>query len=56
VSPLHPVVSIKSGYVYERSLIEKYLKENEGKDPITGDTVELSELVDVKTGIQKQSL
>ncbi|POW15659.1 hypothetical protein PSTT_01947 [Puccinia striiformis] len=33
-------------YVYERSLIEKYLKENDGKDPITGDNVELSELVD----------
>ncbi|KAH9468813.1 hypothetical protein MJO28_005176 [Puccinia striiformis f. sp. tritici] len=49
VSPLHPVISIKSGYVYERSLIEKYLKENDGKDPITGDNVELSELVDVKT-------
>lgn len=49
VSPLHPVVSIKSGYVYERSLIEKYLKENDGKDPITGDIIQASELVDVKT-------
>ncbi|PLW18773.1 hypothetical protein PCANC_10923 [Puccinia coronata f. sp. avenae] len=49
VSPLHPVVSVKSGYVYERSLIEKYLKENDGKDPITGETVALSELIDVKT-------
>ena len=53
VSPLHPVVSIKSGYVYERSLIEKYLKENDGKDPITGDIIQASELVDVKTGTQK---
>ncbi|KAG0142777.1 hypothetical protein CROQUDRAFT_662100 [Cronartium quercuum f. sp. fusiforme G11] len=49
VSPLQPVLSVKSGYVYERKLIEKYLKENDGKDPTTGDTLELSDLVEVKT-------
>ncbi|MBW0534235.1 hypothetical protein O181_073950 [Austropuccinia psidii MF-1] len=48
-SPLHPVVSVKSGYVYERDLIEKYLKENDGKDPITGDILALSDLIDLKT-------
>lgn len=49
VSPVHPVISIKSGYVYERGLIEKYLKENDGKDPISGDNLSLSDLIDVKT-------
>lgn len=48
--PLHPVVSIKSGQVYERDLITKYLKENEGKDPITGDQLTEEELVEIKTG------
>ncbi|CAH7674885.1 WD40-repeat-containing domain protein [Phakopsora pachyrhizi] len=49
ISPLQPVISIKSGHVYERKLIEKYLKENDGKDPITGDILSISDLVDVKT-------
>ncbi|EGG10232.1 uncharacterized protein MELLADRAFT_33857, partial [Melampsora larici-populina 98AG31] len=49
VPPLEPVISTKSGYVYERKLILKYLKENDGKDPISGDVLEASDLIDVKT-------
>ncbi|KAG9301167.1 hypothetical protein G9A89_012550 [Geosiphon pyriformis] len=45
--PQEPVVSKKSGHVYEKRLIFKYLADN-GKDPITGeDTVE-EDLVDIK--------
>ena len=32
----NPVVSIKSGHVFEQSLLEKYLNENDGKCPLTG--------------------
>lgn len=53
-SPLHPVVSTKSGLVYEKDLILKYLKDNDGKDPITGEELAETELIEVKTG--KQSL
>lgn len=48
--PLHPVLSIKSGTVYEKSLIQKYLQDNAGKDPITGDQLQDDDLVDIKTG------
>ncbi|KAI0336175.1 nuclear matrix protein NMP200 [Cubamyces sp. BRFM 1775] len=45
--PQDPVVSSKSGHVYERRLILKYINEN-GTDPITGDKLEESDLVSVK--------
>ncbi|KAE9409308.1 Prp19-domain-containing protein [Gymnopus androsaceus JB14] len=45
--PQEPVVSTKSGNVYERRLIVKYINEN-GTDPITGDKLEESDLLDVK--------
>jgi pre-mRNA-processing factor 19 len=48
--PLHPVLSSKSGHVYEKELVLKYLKENEGKDPITGDNLTEDDLVEIKTG------
>ncbi|GJN90393.1 hypothetical protein Rhopal_003404-T1 [Rhodotorula paludigena] len=47
--PLHPVVSVKSGHVFERDLILKYLADNEGKDPISGEQLAQDELVDIKT-------
>ncbi|ORY74061.1 putative nuclear matrix protein [Leucosporidium creatinivorum] len=47
--PLNPVLSIKSGTVYEKSLIQKYLQDNAGKDPITGDQLQDDDLVDIKT-------
>lgn len=48
--PLDPVLSIKSGTVYERQLITKYLRDNAGKDPITGDQLNDEDLVAIKTG------
>lgn len=48
--PLHPVLSTKSGHVYEKTLVLKYLAENEGKDPITGDMLVHDDFVEIKTG------
>ena len=45
--PQDPVVSQKSGHVYERRLIQKYIIEN-GTDPITGDKLEEGDLISVK--------
>jgi hypothetical protein len=45
--PLEPVVSAKSGKVYERRLIVKYINEN-GTDPITGEKLEESDLIAIK--------
>lgn len=57
--PEEPVISKKTGYIYEKRLITKwaasdpfhrarYIK-TEGKCPITGEELELSDLVDVKS-------
>jgi len=46
-TPLEPVVSAKSGKVYERRLIIKYITEN-GTDPITGEKLEESDLIAIK--------
>ena len=46
--PKVPVVSKKSGLVYEQRLIHKYINEN-GKDPVTGDTLELDDLIELKS-------
>ena len=45
--PKVPVVSKKSGLVYEQRLIHKYINDN-GKDPVTGDTLELEDLIEIK--------
>ena len=45
--PQDPVVSVKSGCVYERRLILKYITEN-GTDPITGEKLDENDLVTVK--------
>jgi pre-mRNA-processing factor 19 len=47
--PQDPVVSVKSGHVYERRLVQKYITEN-GTDPVTGEKLEESDLVSVKAG------
>ncbi|GAA5894225.1 hypothetical protein JCM6882_007606 [Rhodosporidiobolus microsporus] len=47
--PLKPVVSSKSGHVYEKDLILKALNDNEGKDPITGEQLTEEDLVEIKT-------
>lgn len=46
-APQDPVVSSKSGQVYERRLILKYINEN-GTDPITGEKLEEADLIAVK--------
>ena len=45
--PQDPVISAKSGHVYERRLIAKYIADN-GTDPVTGDKLEETDLVSVK--------
>ncbi|CAH8475740.1 unnamed protein product [Schistosoma rodhaini] len=46
--PEHPVVSPRSGHIFERRLIEKYLGEN-GTDPIDQQPLAVEELIDIKT-------
>ena len=43
------VVSPKSGHIYERRLITKYIAEN-GTEPITGDKLEESDLITIQAG------
>lgn len=45
--PQDAVVSQKSGHVYERRLITKYIEEN-GTEPITGDKLEESDLISIQ--------
>ncbi|KAG6866882.1 hypothetical protein C0991_008819 [Blastosporella zonata] len=45
--PQEPVVSAKSGKVYERRLILKYITEN-GTDPVTGDKLDEADLIAIK--------
>ena len=45
--PEKPCVAPSSGNVFDRRLIEKYLKENGPKDPINGLPLEVDQLVDI---------
>ncbi|KAL0071709.1 hypothetical protein AAF712_000631 [Marasmius tenuissimus] len=45
--PQDPVVSTKSGKVYERRLIVKHIEAN-GTDPVSGDKLEESDLITIK--------
>ncbi|KAI6133309.1 nuclear matrix protein NMP200 [Pisolithus croceorrhizus] len=45
--PQDPVISAKSGHVYERRLILKYITDN-GTEPLTGDKLEESDLLTIK--------
>ncbi|KPI89882.1 putative WD-repeat protein [Leptomonas seymouri] len=45
--PQHPVVSVKSGHIFERSLIEKYIDEH-SRCPITGEPLRKEDLVPVQ--------
>ncbi|EOO02876.1 putative cell cycle control protein [Phaeoacremonium minimum UCRPA7] len=47
-APQEPVVSKKTGTVFEKRLIEKYIEEN-GKDPVTGDELDLEDLLPLKS-------
>ncbi|KAI0565714.1 Pre-mRNA-processing factor 19 [Gracilaria domingensis] len=48
--PKEPVVSVKSGYLFERALIEKQLAVNGSKCPETGEPLSTSDLLPLKTG------
>jgi pre-mRNA-processing factor 19 len=45
--PQDPVVSAKSGHVYERRLILKYINDN-ATDPVTGEKLDEADLLSVK--------
>ncbi|KAL5343213.1 WD40-repeat-containing domain protein [Aspergillus crustosus] len=47
-APQVPVVSSKSGSVFEKRLIEAYIAEN-GKDPVTGQELSTDDLIEVKS-------
>lgn len=42
------MVSKKSGQVYERRLIIKYIEDN-GKDPVSGEDLSVDNLLDIKS-------
>ena len=46
-APEQPVVSKKSGHVFERRLIEKFVQE-QGRCPVTGDALSQDDLVALK--------
>ncbi|CAO3597311.1 unnamed protein product [Absidia cylindrospora] len=50
-APEHPVVSIKSGQLFERRFIEKYITDH-GKDPINGEEMTADDLIEVKINPQ----
>lgn len=47
--PESPVISPVSGSIFERRLIEKFIKENGQKDPISGEILTVEMLIDVKS-------
>jgi len=47
-APEEPVVSVKSGHVFERRVITKYLETNSNKDPFSEGTLTLEELIPLK--------
>ena len=53
--PQDPVISAKSGHVYERRLVQKYITEN-GTDPVTGEKLEESDLVSIKASTRVPTL
>jgi pre-mRNA-processing factor 19 len=46
--PETPVVSVKSGHIFEKSVAEKYVRET-GKCPVTGETLAVEDLLPVKS-------
>lgn len=45
--PANPVVARVNGFLYEKSLISKYIKDT-GKCPVTGAALTEEDLIDVK--------
>merc|ERR1719178_623538 len=46
-APEDPVVTAKSGYLYERRLIEKYI-DSTGKCPVSGEELSMDDLISIK--------
>merc|ERR1719487_2942646 len=46
-APEHPVVSTKSGHLFEQSVVEKYI-ESTGKCPVTGEPLSVDDLLPLK--------
>ncbi|KAG5475485.1 hypothetical protein LSCM1_03605 [Leishmania martiniquensis] len=53
--PTHPVVSVKSGLVFERSLVEKYVDEH-GRCPVTGDPLCREDLITAQGAVPDASV
>ncbi|KAF5950692.1 hypothetical protein HYC85_012685 [Camellia sinensis] len=53
--PEEPVVSMKSGLLYEKRLIERHISEY-GKCPITGEPLSVDDIVPIKTGKEWDTL
>ena len=49
----HPVISKKTGHIYERSLLEKHLNVT-GKCPVTEDNMTMDDIIEVQ-GYQQPS-
>jgi len=47
-TPEEPVISLKTGHLFERKLIEKYI-DNTGKCPVSGESLTKGDLQEVKT-------
>ncbi|KAI8988144.1 WD40-repeat-containing domain protein [Mycotypha africana] len=47
-APKQPVVSTKSGCIFERNLIEKYIADN-GRDPTNNEEMTTDDLIEIKT-------
>lgn len=49
-TPVNPVISRKSGHIFERRLLEQHLEEHDGACPVTGEALSLTDdVIDVKT-------
>lgn len=45
-----PVVSSKSGHVFEKRLLEQYLKQEDGKCPVTGNVLSPEDIIPIVSG------
>lgn len=51
--PTEPVLS-RTGYVFEKRIIEKYLKANGEICPLTGETLTADDLVEIKSKKERE--